>query len=324
LREETTRGSRPRRRVDHDFHCHSLAAPQDAHVTTAPNERRRIKKLEVMVAEVIRETHDVRTLLLFSGNDKLDYKPGHFCTIDPKQFESLSRWSEYLEHVKGKKEKPRAYSLASAPHEKYLAITVKEERYVHGVMEYPPLLSPVLALRTPPGTRMTITGFTGPYCLPDDIEERTDHIVHICAGSGVVPNWSIIKHALATNMKLRHTLIYGNRTWGDVIYRNALDDLRDEYPDRLSVVHALSREPGADHHGEHVVSGRVTAELIQRYVPDPSAVQVFTCGPALSKFEVRTAKAAGETLKPRFMESTLEALSSLGFSETSVHYESYG
>ena len=298
---------------------------QDARVTDNPESKRtRIKQLEVMVAEVIRETHDVMTLLLFTGNDRLDYKPGHFCTIDPKQFESLSRWAAYLEKVKGKKEAPRAYSLASAPHEKYLAITVKEERYVEGATPYPPLLSPVLAMRTPPGTRMVITGFTGPYCMPDDIEDRTDHVVHICAGSGVVPNWSILKHALATHMKLRHTLIYGNRTWRDVIYRYALDDLRDQYPDRLQIVHALSREGGADHHGPHVVSGRVTTELIQRYVPDPSAVEVFACGPARSKFEQRRAKETGETLAPRFMETVLDSLDELSFPQDRVHHESYG
>ncbi len=293
-------------------------------MSTDKPKRTRIKKMEVMVAEVVRETHDTATLLLFSGNDRLEYKPGHFCTIDPKQFEALSRWAEYLEHIKGKKEPPRAYSLASSPHEKYLAITVKEERYVHGSTAYPPLLSPVLAMRTPPGTRMTITGFTGPYYLYDDIEERTDHLVHICAGSGIVPNWSMIKYALATDMKVRHTLIYGNRTWKDVIYRYGLDDLQDQYPDKLRIVHALSREPGADHHGPNVVSGRVTTELIAKHVSDPSSVEVFSCGPAQSKYEKKRAKQTGETLPPRFMESALASLDELGFDKKKVHYESYG
>ena len=292
--------------------------------TDEKSQRTRIKKMEVMVAEVRRETHDTATLLLFSGNDRLDYKPGHFCTIDPKQFEALSRWAEYLEHVKGKKEPPRAYSLASSPHEKYLAITVKEERYVKGSTEYPPLLSPVLAMRTPPGTRMTITGFTGPYYLYDDIEQRTDHVVHICAGSGIVPNWSMIKYSLHAGLNLRHTLIYGNRTWKDVIYRYALDDLRDQYPDKLNIVHALSREPGADQHGPNVVPGRVGAELIQQYVSDPSAVEVFACGPALSKYEKKRAKQTGETLSPRFMETVLAGLDSIGFDKKKVHHESYG
>src|SRR5690349_24085404 len=94
--------------------------------------RRRIKEMEVMVADVIVETPDTATLVLFTGNDRLDYKAGHFLTIDPHQFESLERFLTYFEEIKGKKEPPRAYSMVSAPHEKYLAITVKEERYVSG------------------------------------------------------------------------------------------------------------------------------------------------------------------------------------------------
>ena len=57
--------------------------------TAQSPERRRIKDLEVMIAEVVVETPDTVTLVLFTGNDRLDYKPGHFLTIDPHQFEAL-------------------------------------------------------------------------------------------------------------------------------------------------------------------------------------------------------------------------------------------
>src|SRR5207247_626177 len=97
-----------------------------------PSPRRRIKELEVMVAEAVYETPDTTTLVLFTGNDHLDYKPGHFLTIDPHQFEALERFTAFLEDLKGRREPPRAYSMASAPHEKYLAVTIKEERYTSG------------------------------------------------------------------------------------------------------------------------------------------------------------------------------------------------
>src|SRR2546427_12967900 len=90
-----------------------------------PSQRRRIKEMEVMVADTIVETPDTATLVLFTGNDRLDYRAGHFLTIDPHQFDSLERFVAYFEDLKGKKEPPRAYSMASAPHERYLAITVK-------------------------------------------------------------------------------------------------------------------------------------------------------------------------------------------------------
>src|SRR5436189_470220 len=204
-------------------------------VVDAPPSRR-IKELEVMVADVVVETPDTSTLVFFTGNDHLEYVAGHFLTIDPHQFESLERFIAFFEDGKGKKEPPRAYSMCSAPHERYLAVTAKEERYVSGQTKYPPLLSPLLVRRTVRGMKMTITGFTGPYTLPDDVESQTDHVVHVCAGSGSVPNFAILKHALSHHGRLRHTLVYSNKTWDDVIYRRALEALAARHPDRLRVI----------------------------------------------------------------------------------------
>src|SRR5947209_623444 len=158
----------------------------------AEPQRKRIKEMEVMVAEAIVETPDTTTLVLFTGNDRLDYQAGHFLTIDPHQFQSLGRFISFFEDAKGKKEPPRAYSMASAPHERYLAITVKEEQYVSGQTKYPPLLSPMLVKRTTRGMRLVVTGFTGPYTLPPDLANRANTVVHICAGSGSVPNFSML------------------------------------------------------------------------------------------------------------------------------------
>jgi 3-ketosteroid 9alpha-monooxygenase subunit B len=289
---------------------------------TAP--RPRIKELEVMVAEVIREAPDTATLVLFTGNDRLEYQPGHFLTIRPQQFWALDRFCKYFEDLKGRAEPARAYSLCSAPHERQLAVTVKEELYVSGLTKYPPLLSPLLVWRTPPGTRMVVTGFGGPYTLPPDIESRTDHLVHICAGSGIVPNLSIIKHCLANGLPIRHTLIYGNKTFEDIIFREQFDELAAAHPEKVAIVHALSRESGVERRGPNVRAGRVTEALIRAHVPDPSAVEVFACGPAVGRFERQAAKEKGEEVKPRFMETVLEALAALGVPQDRIHRESYG
>ena len=71
-----------------------------------------------MVAEVIHETPDTTTLVLFTGNERLDYEAGHFLTVDPHQFEGLERFVNFFEDMKGKKEPPRAYSMSSATHER--------------------------------------------------------------------------------------------------------------------------------------------------------------------------------------------------------------
>ncbi len=277
-----------------------------------------------MVADVIVETSDTATLVLFTGNDRLDYSAGHFLTIDPHQFEALQRFTAFLEDLKGRREPPRAYSMSSSPHERYLAVTVKEERYLSGTTKFPPLLSPLLVKRTVRGMRLVVTGFTGPYTLGADVASQADHIVHICAGSGSVPNFSMLKFALANLPTLRHTFIYSNKTWDDVIYRDALADLSAEHPNRLTVVHTLTREENPAVFGPSVRRGRVSGALLSELMPDPTAPLVYVCGPGISKFDVDDAKKAGTTPQPRFLESVLAELKTLGVPPSRIKREFYG
>lgn len=296
----------------------------ELHQQGLASQRQRIRELEVMVAETIVETHDTTTLVFFTGNDRLEYKAGHFLTLDPHDFPELERFTAFLEDMKGKKEPPRAYSLASAPHEKYLAITVKEERYIRGQTKYPPLLSPLLVRRIQKGRRMVITGFTGPYTLSENIEDQTDTLYHICAGSGIVPNYSILKHCLHERPRLKHVLIYSNKTWGDVIYGQHLNQLAAQYPDRLKIVYTLTREPSVAGLGPNVRSGRVNEALLRELIPDPANAYVYCCGPAISQWDRRAALERGAPPAPRFMETVLAALAAIGVPPKQIRRESYG
>lgn len=285
---------------------------------------KRIKELEVMVADVIVEAPDTTTLVLFTGNDRLEYSAGHFLTIDPHQFEALERFTSFLEDLKGKREPPRAYSMSSAPHERYLAITVKEERYLSGATKFPPLLSPMLVKRTTRGMRLVVTGFTGPYTLPSDISSRTDHIVHICAGSGSVPNFSMLKFALANHPAVRHTFIYSNKTWGDIIFRDELARLAAQHPDRLTVVHSLTREENPRAFGPSIRKGRIGLALLRELIPQRAECDVYVCGPGISKWDVAAAKEAGTVPPARFLETVLADLATLGVPAGRVKREFYG
>lgn len=286
--------------------------------------RQRIKELEVMVSEVKVEAPDTVTLSLFTGNDKLTYEPGNFLTISPQQFPALERWVDYLQDLKGRKEPARAYSLASSPDEKYIAITVKEERYTSGATPYPPLLSPILALRTPPGTRMVVTGFTGPYKLTDEIRSQNDEIVHICAGSGIVPSFSIIKYDLRVNEKLKHTLVYSNKKHEDIIFDEDFAQLEREFPDRLKVIHTLTREEDPTAFGEDIRKGRISQTLLKEAIGNPDNTSVFVCGPDHLPWQKKAAKERNETLPPSFLQSALDYLGELGVQKDRITKESYG
>ncbi|MFN7963961.1 MAG: oxidoreductase [Thermoanaerobaculia bacterium] len=286
--------------------------------------RQKIRTFDVVVTEVIRETADTSTIVLFAGGQKIPYLAGQFITIRPEQFPALERFCAFFRDVKGKPEPPRAYSLYSSPHEADLSFTVKAEEYVSGLTEYPPLLSPFLTYRLTPGTRMTVRGIGGPYAMDRSVEEQTDHVVHICAGSGIVPNMSMIKWALATDLNVHHTLIYGNKTWSDIIYRKELEELEKQHPDKLRVLHTISREKDVSRYGANYRVGRVGEEMISEVIRDPNAVAVFTCGPAITPWDRKAAKAKGVEPTPRFLETTLAALKAIGLPKDRLHRESYG
>jgi len=277
-----------------------------------------------VVVDVVRETADTTTLHLATGREPPHYEAGQFLTVDPHQFEALERFIAFLEDLKGKKEPPRAYSMSSAPHERYLAVTVKEERYVSGATKFPPLLSPLLVKRTLRGMRLVVTGFTGPYTLGPDVAADTDHIVHVCAGSGSVPNFSMLKFALTHHPSLRHTFVYSNKTWDDVIFRDELTRLAAAHPDRLTLRHALTREADTRPLGPSVHKGRVDQALLRDAIPDPSACLVYVCGPGISKFDLAAAKEAGTAPAPKFLESVLADLKAIGVPDRRIKREVYG
>ena len=289
---------------------------------TARTPKRRVRELEVEVVQARRDTPDTTTLFMSTGDEPIEYEAGHFCTIDPHQFGELEHFTAYLEDQKGQREKPRAYSMASAPHEEHLAITIKEERYESGETPYPPLLSPLLTYYIQEGRRLVISGFTGAYTFPADVCERTGHILHVCAGSGIVPNRSLIKESLHRGDPLRHTLLFSNKTRQDIIYFEEFEVLREQYPDRLDVIHCITREDPAAIRGAR--SGRISEELLREVAPGPSKVMAYSCGPGITPYERRAARAKGETPEPRFVENMVALLQEHGLDKKQIRQESWG
>jgi len=293
---------------------------------TATKKKPTIQMYDVEVVEVVQETPDVVTIY-FDQLDKSEgpweYQAGQFCTIRPHEMRPLKQIVAYFEDVKGKREPARAYSLATAPHEPYVGITVKEEEYWSGETKYPPILSPFLVYGLKPGDRFQIQGFGGPYTYPEDLEERADQVVHIVSGSGSVPNFGLTKHALHHGFGVRHTWIYGNKRWKDVIYQEALDRIVAENPGKVEVVHQITREEDPTIHGPNVRKGRVTRQLIEEMVPDFDRAEFYCCGAGITKWDRLAAKESGVEPTPKFLETVLETLEEIGVDSDRIHKESW-
>ena len=109
--------------------------------------------------------------------------------------------------------------------------------------------------------------------------DRARRYAAIVAGSGITPVLSLLATGLATEPESRFTVLYGNRFVRSVMFAEELADLKDRYPERLHLVHVLSREPG----GSELLSGRLDADRIRQLLagllPPSTVDEWFLCGP---------------------------------------------
>ena len=105
------------------------------------------------------------------------------------------------------------------------------------------------------------------------------HRVGFAAGSGITPVLSIMASTLAAEPDSRFTLVYCNQRSNTIMFNEALQDLKDRYPDRVALVHLLSRQPQE----VELLQGRLdeakVRELLATLVPVASIDEAFVCGP---------------------------------------------
>jgi ring-1,2-phenylacetyl-CoA epoxidase subunit PaaE len=105
------------------------------------------------------------------------------------------------------------------------------------------------------------------------------HRLGIAAGSGITPVLSIMAHTLATEPASRFTLVYGNQRSNSIMFNEALQDLKDRYNERVSLIHVLSRQPQeVDLFHGRLDEDKVTL-LLSQVVPAEQITEVFICGP---------------------------------------------
>lgn len=102
--------------------------------------------------------------------------------------------------------------------------------------------------------------------------------VAIVAGSGITPVMSILRTVLTHEPKSRVVLIYGNRTTQSIIFREALEDVKDRFMGRFTVHHVLSRE----RQEIALLDGRIDGgklDTLLHTLPQDGIDHAFLCGP---------------------------------------------
>lgn len=99
------------------------------------------------------------------------------------------------------------------------------------------------------------------------------------AGSGITPIISIAKSVLQTEPKSEVVLIFGNRLFHSIIFRDELENLKDMYLGRFRIFHVLSGEPNE----VELFSGRIDKSKLEAFsktfIQLETIDEVFVCGP---------------------------------------------
>ena len=98
-------------------------------------------------------------------------------------------------------------------------------------------------------------------------------------GSGITPVLSILKTILAREPDSTFTLIYANRGVHTIMFREELEDLKNQFMGRFNVLHILE----SDAQDIDLFQGRIDeakcAELFERWVDVRRVDTAFICGP---------------------------------------------
>ena len=229
------------------------------------------------VVELIDETPRVRSIIL----DVPEW-PGHL----PGQHVDIRLTAEDGYQAQ------RSYSIASAPEDKRLMLTV--ERLPDGEA------SAYLVGELRVGDKIELRGPIGGYFVWE--ASRGGPLFLAAGGSGIVPLMSMLRHRARVD-SVPARLVYSVRTWEDIIFREELEQLSTGTVG-LEVFHTLTR---AQPEGWKGYARRVDAQMLAETAWGPATKPAsYVCGPT------------------SFVEAVSRALVLLGHDAKSIRTERFG
>ncbi|MEL6811827.1 MAG: 2Fe-2S iron-sulfur cluster-binding protein [Bacteroidota bacterium] len=164
----------------------------------------------------------------------------------------------------------RSYSLCSSPLEGQWKVAVKQipggkfSTYVNEELKS----GDVMEIMAPSGT-------FGVEVQP----ESGKNYLFFAAGSGITPILSMIKTHLAAENQSTCKLFYVNKTANSIIFKEELEQLRNQYFGRLEIYYFLTKE----RRDIELFNGRFDDEKMQvltkTFIDIPDTSEVFLCGP---------------------------------------------
>jgi ferredoxin-NADP reductase len=221
---------------------------------------------EVKIKEIIQRSPGVKSVRV-EAVEGVDFKAGQFCCVSLKTENVCKR---YL-------------SISSSPTEKgYIEFTKKITQ-----SDFSRAIDTL-----GPGDRLKIDYPLGRFTLGDPRER----VAFLSGGIGITPIRSICRYVVDENLGTDIVLVYGNRSIGDILFREDFDNMQRQYP-KLKVSHVLS-EPAP---GFRCNTGHINSRIISDEIPDYAQRKFYICGPpamveAMKKILTEELRLPGENI----------------------------
>lgn len=197
--------------------------------------------------EIARETMAIH----FAKPEGFEYRAGQyakFTIINPPETDTEGN--------------SRVFSLASAPLEKDLIIATRlRDSAFKRVLR-----------NLSVGSEIKMEGPHGDFVLPGD---PVATVVFLIGGIGITPVRSMIAQATLERSPQKILLLYSNRTEKDAAFMGDLDYFAGKNK-HFTFVPAITGDSAAFRKGE---TGRVTKEMLRKYVPDVNLPRYYFSGP---------------------------------------------
>ena len=172
----------------------------------------------------------------------------------------------------------RSYSICSSPLDNELRVAIKKvpdgifSLYANNILKK--------------GDQVDVMAPNGRFFFPLAIATKNNYLA-FASGSGITPIFSIIKTTLETELQSSFTLVYGNKNRHSIIFKEALDALKNKFMGRLSIVYILSREKMDSPILFGRIDGNKCEALCKKLIQPNNAAAIFLCGPEEMIFSVK-------------------------------------
>jgi len=209
---------------------------------------------------LMRNPYQVTKLIPERGNAwTVVLKPlGKYFTFHPGQFAWLTLWDSPF----ADSEHPFSIS-SSAEDYSQLSFTIK------ALGDFTSQIGSLI-----PGDIAFVDGPYGSFTC--DRHPHATSFLFIAGGVGITPMMSMLRTLKDRNDPRPITLIYANKDWDQIMFRDELDEMQKS--PSLQVVHVLDKPP-EDWNGS---TGFITKELLSQHLAEATTknvVEIFVCGP---------------------------------------------